>query len=92
MPIWRDNNISVRLKVTPKHSLIFLYIQYACGSGIFTAELENLGCYERLLNISYQTWTITPEEVRRKIQAAIEEYGKFLTLFEEMETKNVLKE
>ena len=36
-------------------------------------------CYRRLLNISYKDH-VTNEEVRRKIQAAIREYDKLLTL------------
>ena len=36
-------------------------------------------CYQRLLNISYKDH-VTNEEVRRKIQAAIGEYDKLLTL------------
>ena len=36
-------------------------------------------CYRRLLNISYKDY-VTIEEVRRKIQAAIGEYDKLLTL------------
>ena len=36
-------------------------------------------CYRRLLNISYKDH-VTNEEVRRKIQAAIEEYDELLTL------------
>ena len=36
-------------------------------------------CYRRLLNISYKDHA-TNEEVRRKIQAAIEEYDELLTL------------
>ena len=36
-------------------------------------------CYRRLLNISYKDY-VTNEEVRRKIQAAVEEYDELLTL------------
>ena len=36
-------------------------------------------CYRRLLNSSYKDH-VTKEEVRRKIQAAIGEYGELLTL------------
>ena len=36
-------------------------------------------CYRRLLNISYKDH-VTNEEVRRKIQAAIEEYDELLSL------------
>ena len=36
-------------------------------------------CYRKLLNSSYKDY-VTNEEVRRKIQAAIGEYGELLTL------------
>ena len=36
-------------------------------------------CYQRLLNISYKGH-VTDEEVRRKIQAAIEEYDELLIM------------
>ena len=57
----------------------------ACESWTLTAELEKrmqafeMRCYRRLLNISYKDYA-TNEEVRRKIQAAIGEYGELLTL------------
>ena len=38
-----------------------------------------MSCYRRLLNISYKNH-VTNEEVHRKIQAAIGEYDKLLTL------------
>ena len=50
-----------------------------------TAELEKrmqafeMRCYGRLLNISYKDH-VTNDEVRRKIQAAIGEYGELLIL------------
>ena len=57
----------------------------ACESWTLTAELEKrmqafeMRCYRRLLNSSYKDH-VTNEEVRRKIQAAIGEYGELLTL------------
>ena len=57
----------------------------SCESWTLTAELEKrmqafeMRCCRRLLNISYKDH-ITNDEVRRKIQAAIGEYGEFLTL------------
>ena len=57
----------------------------ACESWTLTAELENrmqafeMRCYRKLLNSSYKDY-VTNEEVRRKIQAAIGEYGELLTL------------
>ena len=55
----------------------------ACESWTLTAESEKrmqafkMRCYRRLLNISYKDY-VTNEEVRRKIQAAIGEYGELL--------------
>ena len=43
-------------------------------------------CYWRLLNISYKDH-VTNEEVRRKIQAAIGEYAKLLTLIKKRKLK-----
>ena len=61
---------------------IFLY---ACESLSLTAELEKraqafeIGCYRRLLNISYKDH-VTNEDVCRKIQTAIGIYDELLTL------------
>ena len=84
-PIWRDNNISLGSKVKLMRSLVISIFMYACESWTLTAELEKrmqafeMRCYRRLLNISYKDH-VTNEEVRRKIQAAIGEYDKLLTL------------
>ena len=57
----------------------------AWESWTLTAELEKrmqafeMRYYRRLLNISYKEH-VTNEKVRRKIQAAIGEYGELLTL------------
>ena len=56
-----------------------------CESWALTAELEKrmqafeMRCYRRLLNSSYKDH-VTYEEVRRKAQAAIGEYGELLAL------------
>ena len=66
-------------------SLVISIFLYACESWTLTAELEErtqafeMRCYRRLLNISYKDH-VTNEEVRRKIQTAIGEYDKLLTL------------
>ena len=57
----------------------------AFESWTLTAELEKrmqafeMRCYRRLLKISYKDH-VTYEEFRRKIQAAIGEYGELLAL------------
>ena len=81
----RDNNISLGSKVKLMRSLVIFIFLYACESWTLTVELEKrtqaleARCYRRLLNISYKDH-VTNEEVRRKIQAAIGEYGEPLTL------------
>ena len=66
-------------------SLVISIFLYACESWTLTAELEKrvqafeMRCYRRLLNSSYKDH-VTNEEVPRKIQAAIGEYDKLLTL------------
>ena len=58
-------------------SLVISIFLYACESWTLTSELEKrkqafeMRCYRRLLNISYKE-RVTNEEVRRKIQAAME--------------------
>ena len=77
-PIWRDNNISLGSKVKLMRPLVISIFLYACESWTLTAELEKrtqafeMRCHRRLLNISYKDH-VTNEEVRRKIQAAIDE-------------------
>ena len=59
-----------------RHLVISIFL-YACESWTLTAELEKrtqafeIRFYRRLLNISYKDY-ITNEEVRRKIQEALE--------------------
>ena len=58
------------------------------------AELEKrtqafeMRCNQRLLNMSYKDH-VTNEDVRRKIQVAIEKYDKLLTLDEKRKLKVV---
>ena len=58
-PIWRDNNMSLGSKVKLMRSLVISIFLYACESWTLTAEIEKrtqafeMGCYRRLLNISY---------------------------------------
>ena len=86
-PIWRDNNISLRSKVKLMRFLAVSIFQCACESWTLTAVLEKrkqvfeTRCYRRLLNTSYKDH-VTKEEVHRKVQAAIGEYDKLLTLVE----------
>ena len=67
------------------HALVISIFLNAIESKILTAELEKktqaleIRCYRRLLNISYKNHVIN-EEIRRKIQAGIEEYVELLIL------------
>ena len=80
-PIWRDNNISLGPKVKLMRPFVNSIFLYACELWTLSAELEKrtqafeMRCYRRLLNISYQDH-VTNEQVRRKIQVAIEEYSR----------------
>ena len=84
-PIWRDNNISLGSKVKLMRSLVISIFLYACKSCTLTAVLEKrtqafkMRCDRRLFNILYKDH-VTNTEVRRKIQAAIGDYGELLTL------------
>ena len=75
--IWRDNNISLGSKVKLMCSFAISIFLNACESWTLTAELEKrmqafeMRCYRRLLNLSFKDY-VTNEEVRRKIQAPLE--------------------
>ena len=83
--IWRDSKMSLGSKVKLMCSFVISIFLNACESGTLTAELEKriqaleMRCYRRLLNISYKDH-FTNDEVCRKIQTAIGEYGELLTL------------
>ena len=77
-PIWRNNNIYFGSKTNLVHSLVISRFLYVCETWTLTAELERrTQTFE--MNISYKDH-VTNVEVRRKIQAAIGEYGEFLIL------------
>ena len=77
-------------------SLVMSIFLYACISVCLrimdldcrVREKNEMRCCRRLLNISYKD-RVTNEEVRRKIQAAIEEYNDLLTLVKKRKTKMV---
>ena len=77
--------MSVRAKVKLMSSLFISIFLYACESWTFTAELEKgrrafeMRFYRRLLKIPYNEH-VTNEDVRRKSQAATEEYDELLAL------------
>ena len=91
-PIWRDNKISLGSKVRLMRSHVISIFLYACESWTVTAELEKrtqafeMRCYRTLLKISYKDH-VTNDEVRRKIQAAIGEYGELLILVQKQKLR-----
>ena len=78
-PIWNDQNITLRSKVTLMRTLIISIILYACEPWTLTIDLQReikaveMRCYRRLLHISYKDH-ITNEIVCKKTQAAIGPY------------------
>ena len=82
--IWRDKNISLASKLMRTLILVSIFL-FACGSWTLTAEIERrmqsleMGCYRRLLNISYKEH-VTNEEVRNRIQNAIGVHDDLLTM------------
>ena len=85
--IWRDKNTTLASKVKLMRTLILstCTFHYACESWSLTAEIERrirahkMGCYRRILNISYIDH-VTKEEVRNRIQNAIGVHDDLLTM------------
>ena len=83
--IWRNKNISLASKVKLMRTLILSTFLYACESWTLTAEIEKriqalkMRCYRRLLNISYKDH-VTNEEVRNRIQNAVEVHDDLLAM------------
>ena len=83
--IRRDKNISLASKVKLMWTLILSAFLYACESWSLTAEIERriqaleMRCHRRLLNISYKDH-VTNEEVRNRIQNAIEVHDDLLNM------------
>ena len=83
--IWRYKNISLASKVKLMRTLILSTFLYARESWTLTAEIKRrvqaleMGCYRRLLNISYKDH-VTNEEVCNRIQNAIGLHGDLLTM------------
>ena len=72
-------------RVTLMHFLVITIFLYACESWTLTPEIKKriqvfkMRCDRRLLNILYKDH-VTNEDVGKKIQAALGEYDKLLTL------------
>ena len=84
-PIWIDKSISLSSKIRLMRSLVTFIVLYACESWTHTAELQRriqameMNCYLKILRISYKDH-VTKEEVRAKIQQAIEPHGDLTIL------------
>ena len=76
-PVWNDRSISLSSKIRLMCSLVISIFLHTCESWTLTAKLHrriqamNLRCYCKILCISYKDH-VTNEEVRAKIQQAIE--------------------
>ena len=84
-PVWNDRSISLSSKIRLVHSIVTSICMYACESWTLTAELQRkirameMRCCHRILHISHKDH-ITYEEVRDKIQQAIEPHENLLTI------------
>ena len=84
-PVWNDRRISLSSKIRLMRSLVTSIFLYACESWTLTAELQRkirameMRCCHRILHISHKDH-ITYEEVRDKIQQAIEPHENLLTI------------
>ena len=91
-PIWNDQNITLRSKVTLMRTLIISILLHACETWTLTIELQRrikaveMRCYRRLLPFSY-TDHVTNEIVCKKIQAAIGPYEDILTTVKKMKLR-----
>ena len=84
-PVWIDKSISLSSKIRLMRSLVTSIFLYACDSWTLTAELQRkiqtmeMRCCRTILRISYKNH-VTNEEVRAKIQQAIEPHEDPLTI------------
>ena len=84
-PVWNGGSISLSSKIRLMRSLVTSIFLYACESWTLTAELQRriqameTRCYRKILRISYKDH-VTNEEVRAKVQQAIEPHEDLLTI------------
>ena len=84
-PVWNDRSISLSSKIQLMCSFVTSIFLYACESWTLTAELQRriqameMRCCRKILRISYKDH-VTNEEVRAKIQQAIEPHAEHLTI------------
>ena len=83
--IWRDSNITLKVKIKLMRSLVMSIFLYGCETWTLTAEIEKrirameLRCFRKILKISYLDH-ITNEEVKQRIIAAIGPYEDLPTI------------
>ena len=84
-PVWNDRSISLGSKIRLMRSLVTPIFLYTCESWTLTAELQRgiqameIRCSRKILRISYIDH-VTNEEVRAKVQQAIEPHEDLLTI------------
>ena len=80
-PVWMEKSISLSSKIRLMRSLVHFPV---CESWTLTAQLQRriqameMRCYHKMLHILYKVH-VTNEEVRAKIQQAIEPHEDLLT-------------
>ena len=90
--IWKDKNITLKLKIRLMRSLVLSTFIYACESWTLTADIQRriqtieMRCFRRLLNINYID-QITNEEVKRRIRLEIGQYEKLLSTVKKRKLK-----
>ena len=90
--IWKDKNITLKLKIRLMRSLVLSTFIYACESWTLTADIQRriqamkMRCFRRLLNINYIDH-ITNEEVKRRIRLEIGQYEELLSTVKKIKLK-----
>ena len=83
-PVWNDRSISLSSKIQLMGSLVTSIFLYAFETWTLKAEVQRriqameMRCYRKILRISYKDH-VTNENVRAKIQQAIEPHEDLLT-------------
>ena len=95
--IWKDKNITLKLKIRLMRSLVLSTFLYACESWTLTADIQRriqameMRCFKRLLNIYVQFINyidhITNEEVKRRIRLEIGQYEELLSTVKKIKLK-----
>lgn len=90
--VWRDRNISLKVRIKLLRSLVHSIFLYACETWTLTSQLQKkihsfeLKCFRRILNITYRD-RISNEEVERRIRQSIGPYEDLLTTVKKRKLK-----